>query len=58
MVQENTKKKLVHNSWIKGDLSEKVMLDTSKCSETKRLTKSAGKLSLFERIEKLKSSMN
>jgi hypothetical protein len=58
MVQENTKKKVVNSKWIKGKVTSRLMLDIQSCKDTVELTKKVQKRSLFERIERLKASMN
>lgn len=58
MFQENTKKKEVQSKWISGKVTSRVMLDIHGCKDTVELTKKVQKRSLFERIEKLKASMN
>jgi len=58
MNSSNTKKKSTHTKWISGQVGSGVILDLSQSKETIRLTKKAQKRSLFERIERLKSSLN
>lgn len=58
MNSSNLKKKSTHTKWISGKLNSGLILDLEDSKETIKLTKKAQKRSLFDRIERLKASLN